>query len=92
VPTATILDVFSSFCFHHFDAEERKMKFKHAALAAGLITATALSITGVMAEEKPSGHPGTPETEMRYKGAPVPIKPERGADRGDAQGAAADRG
>ncbi len=51
------------------------MKFKHAALAAGLITATALSITGVMAEEKPSGHPGTPETEMRYKGAPVPIKP-----------------
>ncbi len=52
------------------------MKFKHAALAAGLITATALSITGVMAEEKPSGHPGTPETEMRYKGAPVPIKPE----------------
>jgi nitrite reductase (NO-forming) / hydroxylamine reductase len=52
-----------------------KMKFKHAALAAGLITATALSITGVMAEEKPSGHPGTPETEMRYKGAPVPIKP-----------------
>ncbi|WP_096361788.1 nitrite reductase [Sulfuricaulis limicola] len=29
-----------------------------------------------MAEEKPSGHPGTPETEMRYKGAPVPIKPE----------------
>jgi nitrite reductase (NO-forming)/hydroxylamine reductase len=51
------------------------MKFKHAALAAGLITATALSITGVVAEEKPSGHPGTPETEMRYKGAPVPIKP-----------------
>ncbi|MEW6330147.1 MAG: cytochrome D1 domain-containing protein [Pseudomonadota bacterium] len=51
------------------------MKFKNAALAAGLITATALSITGVMAEEKPSGHPGTPETEMRYKGAPVPIKP-----------------
>ncbi|MHB1140405.1 MAG: cytochrome D1 domain-containing protein [Sulfuricaulis sp.] len=51
------------------------MKFKHAALAAGLVTATALSITGVMAEEKPSGHPGTPETEMRYKGAPVPIKP-----------------
>ena len=52
------------------------MKYKHAVLAAGLITATALSITGVMAEEKPSGHPGTPETEMRYKGAPVPIKPE----------------
>nr|WP_269458331.1 nitrite reductase [Sulfuricaulis limicola] len=52
------------------------MKYKHAAFAAGLITATALSFTSAMAEEKPSGHPGTPETEMRYKGAPVPIKPE----------------
>ncbi len=53
------------------------MKYKHAALAAGLFTATALFFTGVMAaEEKPSGHPGTPETELRYKGAPVPIKPE----------------
>ncbi len=53
------------------------MKYKHAALAAGLLAATALSFTGfARAEEKPSGHPGTPETEMRYKGAPVPIKPE----------------
>ena len=26
-------------------------------------------------EEKSSGHPGTPESEMRYKGAPVPIDP-----------------
>ncbi len=53
------------------------MKYKHAALAAGLLAATALSFTGAVgAEEKPSGHPGTPETEMRYKGAPVPIKPE----------------
>jgi nitrite reductase (NO-forming)/hydroxylamine reductase len=31
------------------------------------------------ADAKPSGHPGTPETEMRYKGAPVPIKPEEAA-------------
>jgi nitrite reductase (NO-forming)/hydroxylamine reductase len=54
------------------------MKYKHAALAAGLLAATALSFTGAIgAEEKPSGHPGTPETEMRYKGAPVPIKPEQ---------------
>ncbi|MDO8606812.1 MAG: cytochrome D1 domain-containing protein [Phaeospirillum sp.] len=53
------------------------MKYKHAALAAGLLAATALSFTGAVgAEEKPSGHPGTPEAEMRYKGAPVPIKPE----------------
>jgi nitrite reductase (NO-forming)/hydroxylamine reductase len=52
------------------------MKFNYAALAAGLFAATALSFTGAVgAEEKPSGHPGTPETEMRYKGAPVPIKP-----------------
>jgi nitrite reductase (NO-forming)/hydroxylamine reductase len=58
--------------------EEPDMKYKHAALAAGLLAATALSFTGaVAAEEKPSGHPGTPETEMRYKGAPVPIKPEQ---------------
>jgi nitrite reductase (NO-forming)/hydroxylamine reductase len=27
------------------------------------------------AEEKSSGHPGTPESEMRYKGAPIPIDP-----------------
>jgi len=54
------------------------MKYKHAALAAGLLAATALSFTGAVgAEEKPSGHPGTPEAEMRYKGAPVPIKPEQ---------------
>ena len=53
------------------------MKYKHVAFAAGLFAATALSLPGtVRAEEKPSGHPGTPETEMRYKGAPVPIKPE----------------
>jgi nitrite reductase (NO-forming)/hydroxylamine reductase len=58
--------------------EEPDMKYNHAALAAGLLAATALSFTGVVgAEEKPSGHPGTPETEMRYKGAPVPIKPEQ---------------
>ncbi|HJW80932.1 MAG TPA: cytochrome D1 domain-containing protein, partial [Acidiferrobacterales bacterium] len=33
-------------------------------------------MSAAFAAEKPSGHPGTPETEMRYKGAPVPIKPE----------------
>src|SRR3990172_21920 len=63
--------------FFNLTREEPDMKYKHAALPAGLFTATALSFTGVVAaEEKPSGHPGTPETEMRYKGAPVPIKPE----------------
>jgi nitrite reductase (NO-forming)/hydroxylamine reductase len=54
------------------------MKYKYAALAAGLFVATALTVSNAAraAEEaKPSGHPGTPETEMSYKGAPVPIKP-----------------
>ena len=54
------------------------MKYQYAALAAGLFVATALTLSNVAraAEEaKPSGHPGTPETEMEYKGAPVPIKP-----------------
>jgi len=56
--------------------EEPDMKFNYSVLAAGLFAAAALSFTGsVGAEEKPSGHPGTPETEMRYKGAPVPMKP-----------------
>ncbi|MDH3673405.1 MAG: nitrite reductase, partial [Gammaproteobacteria bacterium] len=33
-------------------------------------------VTGMASSaEKPSGHPGTPETEMRYKGAPTPIQP-----------------
>jgi nitrite reductase (NO-forming)/hydroxylamine reductase len=64
--------------FFNLTREEPDMKYKHAALAAGLLAATALSFTGAVgAEEKPSGHPGTPETEMRYKGAPVPIKPEQ---------------
>ncbi len=54
------------------------MKYKHAALAAGLFTATALFFTNAMATDaKPSGHPGTPESEMRYQGAPTSIKPEQ---------------
>jgi len=28
------------------------------------------------AKEKGSGHPGTPESEMRYKGAPIPLNPD----------------
>jgi nitrite reductase (NO-forming)/hydroxylamine reductase len=56
--------------------EDHKMKLKHAAFATGLIVATALSLPGAArADEKSSGHPGTSETEMEYKGAPVPIKP-----------------
>jgi nitrite reductase (NO-forming)/hydroxylamine reductase len=42
-----------------------------------LAVAVAVSMVTGMASsaEKPSGHPGTPETEMRYKGAPTPIQP-----------------
>jgi nitrite reductase (NO-forming)/hydroxylamine reductase len=39
-------------------------------------------VTGIASSaEKPSGHPGTPETEMRYKGAPVPITPGEAEER-----------
>jgi len=53
------------------------MKRKQLTLIAGiaLISAIPLAMSSASAAEKPSGHPGTPETELRYKGAPVPIKP-----------------
>ncbi|UCH54455.1 MAG: c-type cytochrome [Pseudomonadota bacterium] len=34
----------------------------------------------LMAAEQKPVHPGTPEAELRYKGAPVPIKPEEAKD------------
>ncbi len=46
------------------------------AIVIALLASLPLALPAAFAEEKPSGHPGTPETEMRYKGAPVPIKPE----------------
>jgi len=54
------------------------MKHRRKALAAvvAMVTLLPLSLTYAIAAEKESGHPGTPETELRYKGAPVPIKPE----------------
>jgi len=54
------------------------MSYKNTRLAASFAVLAALPLTmgAALAEEKPSGHPGTPETEMRYKGAPIPIKPE----------------
>ncbi|MCR4301173.1 MAG: hypothetical protein NUV51_06140, partial [Sulfuricaulis sp.] len=52
------------------------MTYKHAVLGAGLIAATALSITVAMAEDKSAKHPGTGDVEMLYKGAPTQIKPE----------------
>ena len=46
------------------------------------VLVTALTVSSVItnfawAKEKSSGHPGTPESEMRYKGAPVPIDPSQ---------------
>jgi len=32
------------------------------------------------AKEKSSGHPGTPESEMRYKGAPIPLNPDEAVE------------
>ncbi|MDH3311168.1 MAG: nitrite reductase [Gammaproteobacteria bacterium] len=52
------------------------MKFNYLALGAGLMAATALSISVAMAAEKPEKHPGTGGAEMRYQGAPTTIKPE----------------
>jgi len=53
------------------------MNFNNSAMTVGLVTACMMVLTGAVgAAEKPSGHPGTPETEMRYQGAPVTIKPE----------------
>jgi len=59
------------------------MKHKQTRLAAGfaILTALPLAMSVAFAAEKPSGHPGTPETEMRYKGAPVPIKPEEAKEQ-----------
>jgi len=58
------------------------MKLRPKALAAAIAIVTILpfSLATANAAEKPSGHPGTPETEMRYKGAPVPMKPGEAQD------------
>jgi nitrite reductase (NO-forming) / hydroxylamine reductase len=58
------------------------MSSKHLRQASAFAVAGAFSLMAgmVWADEKPSGHPGTPETEMRYKGAPVPITPGEAQD------------
>ncbi len=55
------------------------MSSKHLRQASALAAAGVLSMMAgmVWAEEKPSGHPATPETEMRYKGAPLATEPEK---------------
>jgi len=52
------------------------MKRKPLSIAAGIALFAALPLVAHAAEAKKPVHPGTPEEELRYKGAPVPIKPE----------------
>jgi nitrite reductase (NO-forming)/hydroxylamine reductase len=50
---------------------------KAGKVVTSLCTALAISLTtGIVWAATDSGHPGTPEEELRYKGAPVPIEPE----------------
>src|SRR4030065_853773 len=58
--------------------EECHMKHNQRKLAVGLavLAAGSLAWGTAWAAEKSSGHPGTPQPELEYKGAPVPIKPE----------------
>ncbi len=51
------------------------MKRKPLTMAVGIALLAALPLAANAAEAKKPVHPGTPETELRYKGAPVPIKP-----------------
>lgn len=47
-------------------------------IKSALVSSLAMSClvtSSSWAAEKSSGHPGTPESEMRYKGAPIPIDP-----------------
>ncbi len=51
--------------------------YGHARRAAALMLAGVLSfMAGSALAQKPSGHPGTPEEELRYKGAPAGVPPE----------------
>ncbi|MFZ5558757.1 MAG: cytochrome D1 domain-containing protein [Pseudomonadota bacterium] len=54
------------------------MSFRLSAVSIALLAALNAPAYGD-APQKPV-HPGTPETDLRYKGAPVPIKPEQAPD------------
>jgi len=66
---------FGTFIPFREDDMRHKRKLLVAAMAAVLIAPIGLSA----ADKKPV-HPGTPEEELRYKGAPVPIKPGEAKD------------
>ena len=58
---------------------KRQHKIKAATtIAIGLL---ALAVSSVSMAQKTPEHPATPEEELRYKGAPVPIKPEEAEER-----------
>jgi nitrite reductase (NO-forming)/hydroxylamine reductase len=46
------------------------------ATSLAVLAALPLAIGVAHAQQDKPAHPGTPETDIRYKGAPVPIKPE----------------
>ena len=55
------------------------MNTKLTVLAASILMMGATQLA-VAADAPPSGHPGTSEPELRYKGAPVPLGAETGPD------------
>ncbi|MGA9165589.1 MAG: cytochrome D1 domain-containing protein [Thiobacillus sp.] len=55
------------------------MNTKLTVLAASILMMGATQLA-VAADAPPSGHPGTSEPELRYKGAPVPLGKETGPD------------
>ena len=55
------------------------MNTKLTVLAASILMMGAAQLA-VAADAPPSGHPGTSEPELRYKGAPVPLGAETGPD------------
>lgn len=52
----------------------------HGASLTALITAMTLVLGSVTVQAAGTDHPGTGDAEMRYKGAPVPIKPGEAED------------
>ncbi|MCL4802519.1 MAG: nitrite reductase, partial [Burkholderiales bacterium] len=46
------------------------------ATTVAVLAALPLAVGVAQAQQPKPAHPGTPETDIRYKGAPVPIKPE----------------
>ncbi|MDH5435834.1 MAG: nitrite reductase [Gammaproteobacteria bacterium] len=53
------------------------MKYSILGLTISALMLSGIAFETASAAERSSGHPGTPESEMRYKGAPVPIDPSK---------------